>query len=115
MNHFETQDARTSIGPDMRASLAFPSNGLEGSELQNADRSSSLSNVASDDNNASAPACLETHRVLRPMRRRVERLFDEGRFERAFPLLRAVILLDSKPSFLRGSAHQRFNSKDGGR
>jgi hypothetical protein len=77
-------------------------------EPQSADRDNSLSNADAGDNPVSAPAFLEFHRALRPMRRTVEGMFDNGRYEQAFPLLHAVILLDSKPSFLRGSIHPHF-------
>lgn len=70
--------------------------------------------MAQNSTNAPAqPAAYpDFHPVLRPMRGTVERIFEHGDFERAFPLLHAVILLNGKPSFLRGSAHQHFS--DGG-
>ena len=55
------------------------------------------------------------HPVLRPMRAACERLFERGDYERAFPILGALAVLNGKPSFLRGSAHEHFAGDEVGR
>lgn len=51
---------------------------------------------------------VDFHPVLRPMRGAVERIFERGAYERAFPLLRAVIVLNGKPAFWQPAAHEHF-------
>lgn len=55
------------------------------------------------------------HPVLRPMRRTCEHLFEAGDYERAFPIMGALAVLNGKPSFLRGSAHEHFAGDEVGR
>ncbi len=63
-------------------------------------------------NSTTAPAQPDAfpdfHPVLRPMRATCDRIFQRNDFERAFPLLRAVILLNGKPAFWQPAAHEHF-------
>lgn len=54
-------------------------------------------------NSTITPAQLDDfHPVLKSMRTTCERIFERGDDERAFPLLHAIIVLNSKPSFRQG-------------
>lgn len=57
---------------------------------------------------------VDFHPILRPMRATCERMFEAGDYERAFPVLGALSVLNGKPSFLRGSAHQHFAGSEAG-
>lgn len=64
--------------------------------------------------NAQPDAYPDFHPVLRPMRGTVDRIFERGDYERAFPLLRAVIILNGKPAFWQPAAHEHFTGDETG-
>lgn len=54
---------------------------------------------------------VDFHPILRPMRRTCERMFERGDFERAFPVLGALSVLNGKRSFWQPAAHLHYSEE----
>lgn len=54
------------------------------------------------------------HPVLQPMRRTCEHIFEAGDFERAFPILGALCVLNGRRSFWQPAAHEHFTAGEEG-
>lgn len=55
---------------------------------------------------------VDFHPVLRLMRATCERMFEAGDYERAFPILGALAVLNGKSSFWQPAAHEHFTREE---